>query len=286
MLDEGGRCVPWQTGSRAQGALLLDALMARAAAEQPGRGLDPGKRPIAGKALRDTLDTAFEAADRRRAALVEPVDFLTAVLESGDAPCKRRCAAQTHRRGAVRTTAQAQAAMGEVLGKTPTTPAGSLLERFGQDMCAMARQGKCMPVIGRDEEIRTVLQTLLRKTKNNPVLVGDAGTGTAIVEGLAQRLVAGDVPDSLQGCRVYALDLTSLVAGAKYRGEFEERLKGVVDEVSARQERSSCSSTNSILWLAPGVAGGLDAANILKPALAGGTPVHRGHNLRRVPRAH
>jgi ATP-dependent Clp protease ATP-binding subunit ClpB len=159
-----------------------------------------------------------------------------------------------------------------MLGKTPATSAGSLLERFGRDMCDLARQGKFMPVIGRDEEIRTVIQTLLRKTKNNPVLVGDAGTGkTAIVEGLAQRIVAGDVPDSLTGCRVYALDLTSLVAGAKYRGEFEERIKGVVDEVSARQ--GEC-----ILFLdelhtlvgTGGVAGGLDAANILKPALARG----------------
>ena len=173
---------------------------------------------------------------------------------------------------AVRTTAQAQAAMGEVLGKTPTTPAGSLLERFGRDMCAMARQGKCMPVIGRDEEMRTVLHTLLRKTKNNPVLVGDAGTGkTAIVEGLAQRLVAGDVPDSLKGCRVYALDLTSLVAGTKYRGEFEERLKGVVDEVRARQgEIILFLDELHTLVGAGGVAGGLDAANILKPALARG----------------
>ena len=143
-----------------------------------------------------------------------------------------------------------------------------------------------MPVIGRDEEMRTVLHTLLRKTKNNPVLVGDAGTETAIVEGLAQRLVAGDVPDSLQGCRVYALDLTSLVAGAKYRGEFEERLKGVVDEVSARQGDHPVPRRTPYSGWRRGVAGGLDAANILKPALAGGTPVHRGHNLRRVPRAH
>jgi ATP-dependent Clp protease ATP-binding subunit ClpB len=162
--------------------------------------------------------------------------------------------------------------MGEMLGNTPAMPAGSLLERFGRDMCAMAPQGKYMPVIGRDEEMRTVLHTLLRKTKNNPVLVGDAGTGkTAIVESLAQRLLAGDVPDSLKGCRIYALDLTSLVAGTKYRGEFEERLKGVVDEVSARHgEIILFLDELHTLVGAGGTAGGLDAANILKPALARG----------------
>ena len=129
-----------------------------------------------------------------------------------------------------------------------------------------------MPVVGRDEEIRQLIQTLLRKTKSNPVLVGDPGTGkTAIVEGLAQRVADGDVPESLKRCRVVALDLTGLVAGAKYRGEFEERLKTVVDEVRLRKGEI-------ILFLdeihqlvgAGGNEGGMDAANILKPALARG----------------
>ncbi|HKX26316.1 MAG TPA: AAA family ATPase, partial [Blastocatellia bacterium] len=134
------------------------------------------------------------------------------------------------------------------------------------------RQGKFMPVIGRDEEVRLVIQTLLRKTKNNPVLVGDPGTGkSAIVEGLAQRIVTGDVPDSLKHCRLYSLDLTLLVAGAKYRGEFEERIKGVVDEVSGRQgEIILFLDELHTLVGAGGSAGGLDAANIMKPALARG----------------
>ena len=132
--------------------------------------------------------------------------------------------------------------------------------------------GEIYAVIGRDQEIRFVIQTLLRKSKNNPALVGDPGVGkSAIVEGLAQRIVAGDVPDSLKGCRLYALDLTLLVAGAKYRGEFEERIKGVVDEVTARHgEIILFLDELHTLVGAGGNAGGLDAANILKPALARG----------------
>ena len=129
-----------------------------------------------------------------------------------------------------------------------------------------------MPVVGRDDEVRQLIQTLLRKTKSNPVLVGDPGTGkTAIVEGLAQRIAAGDVPESMKRCRVIALDLMSLVAGAKYRGEFEERIKAVVEEVRLRKGEI-------VLFLdeihqlvgAGGTEGGMDAANILKPALARG----------------
>ena len=129
-----------------------------------------------------------------------------------------------------------------------------------------------MPVVGRDDEIRRVVQTLLRKSKNNPVLVGDPGVGkTAVVEGLAQRVAIGDVPDSLKKCRVIALDLTSMVAGAKYRGEFEERLKGVVDEVRSRKgEIILFLDELHTLVGAGGNEGGMDAANILKPALARG----------------
>ena len=147
-----------------------------------------------------------------------------------------------------------------------------MLDRFGRDLTAAAATGELMPVVGRDDEVRQLIQTLLRKTKSNPVLVGDPGTGkTAIVEGLAQRIAAGDVPESMKRCRVVALDLMGLVAGAKYRGEFEERLKAVVDEVRARKGEI-------ILFLdeihqlvgAGGTEGGMDAANILKPALARG----------------
>jgi ATP-dependent Clp protease ATP-binding subunit ClpB len=106
------------------------------------------------------------------------------------------------------------------------------LEKFGRDLTKEAESGKLDPVIGRDEEIRRVIQVLSRRTKNNPVLIGDPGVGkTAVVEGLAQRIVAGDVPDSLKGRRLLSLDLAAMVAGAQYRGQFEERLKAVLEEI-------------------------------------------------------
>src|SRR5215831_5022773 len=269
MLDTGGALAAMADKQNLDRAHALNLLLAEAS-EARAVKLAPGKRPVAGKALRDLIDLAFEVAERRNSELVEPADFLTAALEGGEEGLRsllRDAGLQTE---AVKRAAQAKSNAGEVLGKR--SDSGSLLERFGRDLCELARQGKFMPVIGRDQEIRFVIQTLLRKTKNNPVLVGDPGVGkSAIVEGLAQRIVAGDVPDSLKACRLIALDLTSMVAGAKYRGEFEERIKGVVDEVTARQgEIILFLDELHTLVGAGGNAGGLDAANILKPALARG----------------
>jgi ATP-dependent Clp protease ATP-binding subunit ClpB len=146
------------------------------------------------------------------------------------------------------------------------------LEKFGRDLTALAEQGKLDPVIGRDEEVRRVIQVLSRRTKNNPVLIGEPGVGkTAIVEGLAQRIVAGDVPEGLKGRRVWALDIGSLLAGSKYRGEFEERLKAVLAEIKAAEGQIVLFIDELHTIVGAGAAeGAVDAANLLKPMLARG----------------
>jgi ATP-dependent Clp protease ATP-binding subunit ClpB len=146
------------------------------------------------------------------------------------------------------------------------------LERFGRDLTELAEQGKLDPVIGRDDEIRRVIQVLSRRTKNNPVLIGEPGVGkTAIAEGLAQRIVSGDVPEGLKGKRVIALDIGSLVAGAKYRGEFEDRLKAVLKEIAEAEGQVVMFMDELHTIVGAGAAeGAVDAANLLKPMLARG----------------
>ena len=158
---------------------------------------------------------------------------------------------------------------------TSPDPEGSYqaLEKYGTDLTARARAGELDPVIGRDTEIRRVVQVLSRRTKNNPVLIGEPGVGkTAIVEGLAQRIIAGDVPDSLRGRRVIALDLGSMVAGAKYRGEFEERLKAVLEDIksSAGEVITFIDELHTIVGAGASGEGAMDAGNMIKPMLARG----------------
>ncbi|OMG15351.1 ATP-dependent Clp protease ATP-binding subunit, partial [Actinomyces naeslundii] len=158
---------------------------------------------------------------------------------------------------------------------TSANPEGTYktLEKYGTDLTEAAREGRLDPVIGRDAEIRRVVQVLSRRTKNNPVLIGEPGVGkTAVVEGLAQRIVAGDVPESLRGKRLIALDLSGMVAGAKYRGEFEERLKAVLKEIkdSDGEVITFIDELHTVVGAGGGSEGAMDAGNMLKPMLARG----------------
>jgi ATP-dependent Clp protease ATP-binding subunit ClpB len=224
------------------------------------------------RALSALLDDADKEAQRLKDEYVSVEHLMLAMIKSGSSTAAGRLLKErgvtadrflevlTQVRGAQRVTSA-----------TPET-AYEALEKYGRDLVAEARSGKLDPVIGRDAEIRRVIQILSRKTKNNPVLVGDPGVGkTAIVEGLAQRIVRQDVPEGLKDKTIFALDMGSLVAGAKYRGEFEERLKAVLQEVKAGEGRILLFIDEMHTIVGAGAAeGSMDAGNMLKPMLARG----------------
>jgi ATP-dependent Clp protease ATP-binding subunit ClpB len=214
-------------------------------------------QPAASVAFRQVLDKAFAEARALSDEFVS-VEHLLLALEL--VPRDALLSALQQVRGGQRVTSQ--------------DPEGSYqaLEKYGRDLTALAEGGKLDPVIGRDEEIRRTIQVLSRRTKNNPVLIGEPGVGkTAIAEGLAQRIVAGDVPEGLKGKRVWALDVGALVAGAKYRGEFEERLKAVLQEITASDGQIILFIDELHTIVGAGAAeGAVSAGNLLKPMLARG----------------
>jgi ATP-dependent Clp protease ATP-binding subunit ClpB len=230
-----------------------------------------GAQPTLSPGLSRVLDAAFTEAEARKDEYISTEHLLLAIAadESEEAGRLLRAAGATH-------DAVTQA-LTSVRGSAPITDQDpeskyQALAKFGRDLTEVARSGKLDPVVGRDEEIRRVIQVLSRRTKNNPVLIGEPGVGkTAIAEGLAQRIVAGDVPESLMHKRVISLDIGALLAGAKYRGEFEDRLKAVLREVSEADGEVIVFIDELHTIVGAGAAeGAADAANMLKPALARG----------------
>src|SRR5687767_2629567 len=220
--------------------------------------------------LRSVLDRAFEEAAQLGDAYVSTEHLLLAILEQKDDTAAVLTDAGIDR-------ARVVEALKEVRGShrvTDQTPEEKYqaLERFARDLTEAARKGKLDPVIGRDEEIRRVIQVLSRRTKNNPVLIGEPGVGkTAIVEGLANRIVAGDVPESLKNKKLVSLDISSMVAGSKYRGEFEERLKAVLKEIADSDGEIITFLDELHTIVGAGAAeGAVDAGNMIKPMLARG----------------
>jgi ATP-dependent Clp protease ATP-binding subunit ClpB len=252
---------------RADVAAKADAAVARL----PRVSGETASGPQASGALQRVLARAQERAQARGDAFVSAEHLLLAlasvpgesadILSSAGASEPSLADALERVRGGARVTT--------------ADPEGTFqaLEKYGVDLTARAREGKIDPVIGRDAEIRRVVQVLSRRTKNNPVLIGEPGVGkTAVVEGLASRIVAGDVPESLRGKRLVALDLGAMVAGAKYRGEFEERLKAVLDEIKASDGQVVTFIDEMHTVVGAGATGdsAMDAGNMLKPMLARG----------------
>ncbi|MEU6291224.1 ATP-dependent Clp protease ATP-binding subunit [Streptomyces sp. NPDC046988] len=250
-----------------------DALGSQIAEVLPREAVEPSAEPGLTPAAKRTLATAYARSQAAGVSYIGPEHILGALLDGGDSGAARLLSAEgqdvTKLAGLTEQAGRAEAAPGENGTRQPATT----LDEFGRDLTEEAKAGKLDPVVGRAEEIEETVEILSRRSKNNPVLIGEPGVGkTAIVEGLAQRIVAGEVPDTLKDKRVVVLDLSAMVAGAQYRGQFEERLKKVIEDV--QQARGEIilfiDELHTVVGAGATGEGSMDAGNMLKPALARG----------------